>query len=504
MNVQSAITNELFLKRIPERELSSRQKELRKQFFGDDYICPYLYQWLRKPTHFEDIDWEEYDEIMIWCENETFFLLWYDALYKTRPATFSIINESERFVLNCFIHGESHTAIADTTTFFLSLKYRTNTITSLRVNSYIIDDEEGSILDFSSLSPEQLARILDANPSRHLELQTGSWSIEQSTILATRPYPLILKIVRCSGFAFQDDGVAFVSALGRRHTPFGSLDIECNTDGLPFCRHSLQRLFKLENMFDKLTLCELDEESALLPLSAKVKALDYRMDEKYFQLNSFDSLFIAPMDLDLRIVMNDESDWTILLISLLNRVAELGHFAKLGISIWKRGQHEFEHLKTKKHHLVADALVNAIAANPRLSCLDLSGTSFPPDLGPYLRNVFQAMEDHSSLCLFKIETYPRTADPNYSWLERLLSRNRNMIVLSSWNQKFTNGASIDKMYALNHFFRGSADLIIEHPLSRSSLIGTTLVESASTNFQYIALLLSDHTDVLLEWIDDLI
>ena len=93
---------------------------------------------------------------------------------------------------------------------------------------------------------------------------------------------------------------------------------------------------------------------------------------------------------------------------------------------------------------------------------------------------------------------------DYLWLERLLSRNRNITVLDASHTRISNGSSIEQLYALNHFYHGSATLVKEQSASlRPLLATTTLVESAAGNLQHTALLLTDHTDTLGELIHDL-
>ena len=85
----------------------------------------------------------------------------------------------------------------------------------------------------------------------------------------------------------------------------------------------------------------------------------------------------------------------------------------------------------------------------------------------------------------------------FSWLEHLLSRNRNTTVLDS-GEKITNGSTIDKLYLLNRFYHGSVALVKESTESRPDLVAAALTEGASSTFPHSALVLSDHTDMLCE------
>lgn len=80
------------------------------------------------------------------------------------------------------------------------------------------------------------------------------------------------------------------------------------------------------------------------------------------------------------------------------------------------------------------------------------------DWCPHLQMVFNAMELHAGLRTFVVRNYP-PEDIDYSWLERLLSRNRNITVLDERGNRITNGTTIDKLYALNRYFHESAKLV---------------------------------------------
>jgi hypothetical protein len=67
--------------------------------------------------------------------------------------------------------------------------------------------------DFATLQPEQLAQILDSNPTRALDFPTRKWTAEQSVVLASRPYPLNLTLGKW--LTFEDEGKTF----GTEETP---------------------------------------------------------------------------------------------------------------------------------------------------------------------------------------------------------------------------------------------------------------------------------------------
>ena len=372
---------------------------------------------------------------------------------------------------------------------------------SLHIRSYPISGRLD--FDFSSLRTDQLTQILDANPTRQFFVSTGIWSAEQSVILATRPYPLKLRLVkkRAQGFAFLDNGTALVDALAyHRQSSFGSLGIECDPDGMPFSRSNLRRLLELENI-QELEMSPLKEELACLPFSAKVKTLHYRVDARYIQPERFESLEFVANVLGLTIHLGGAESWECLLVAIFHRIAELGHFDGLTFSIDFNNEGNAARLDCDKLSTVANALGRVIQSNPHLMVLDLRNTHFRFDWGPHFQTIFKAMEEHTGQYLWcMLKQYP-SEDPSYSWLEQLLSRNRNIAVFDRYLQKCSNGSNIDKLYALNSFYRASASIAKECTSVRPLLVRTALVRRASGNYQKTALLLSHHTDMLCEFID---
>lgn len=89
-----------------------------------------------------------------------------------------------------------------------------------------------------------------------------------------------------------------------------------------------------------------------------------------------------------------------------------------------------------------------------------------------------------------------------SLLEKLLSRNRIIVVYNQYGNKCSNGSSIDRLYSLNRLYSGSATLVKESTLLRPLLSGgaLVLVEVASADFQCASRLVSSHTDMLCELI----
>lgn len=104
--------------------------------------------------------------------------------------------------------------------------------------------------------------------------------------------------------------------------------------------------------------------------------------------------------------------------------------------------------------------------------------------------------------MFVVNDYPRS-DSEYSWLKQLLLHNHNIKVLNRRGEICTDGSSIDKFYALNRIYNGSAQVIKEPALIRHSLVAAALIENASKDFQFTALLLFQQTDVLFDFLQGL-
>lgn len=493
------------LELIPKGQLSARQKALLPAKYRGRLP---MHRWLREPTHLDDIDWESYGNVAIWFDNGTIMCLYRaGTFHEEHSACFMIshVDDLDKYFLECVIHGETEASIVETVAFLWTLKQYQESKTHLTISEFSVDGV-GYTFDFATLQPEQLARMLDANPTRRFFFQTGVWNAERSLVLATRPNAVDLHLTEAGwddgiSFAFEDEGTVFVDALENRKSAFGSLSIDYHGDSIPFSRANFQRLLQLE-IFEKLQTGILSKKFALLPFSTKAKALVYTISPDTIQPKDFNSLDIVTKDLHLKVYLGRAgNNWDALSIAFLNRMAVLGHFERFCFLI--SGRRRFEASKVAR---VAEALIRAISANPKLTYLNLGDFTYddPKDCvnwSPHLQNLFKAMEVHKGLRTVVVGRYPRE-DSFYVWLEQLLSCNRDITVLDRSGNRISNGVSIDNLYALNHFYKGSAELVKESMNVRSWLAGTALVERKLQNFQYTALLFSHHTDMVCDLIQD--
>ena len=193
---------------------------------------------------------DKFDGSIIVRENTTFICIGSRARthYDDRRNLKFEIYEGTKELMSGSIFGSNDTAIAETATFFWSLKHPGEN-SRLKIKKKL-DDED---FDFGAFQSERIARFLDASPTRALEIQARNWSREQSIVLATQPYPFKLKLPKhlCfgEGFGFDDDGSAFVDALEGRQSSFGSLVVD--TRRKSFSTANLRRLLKLE-IFESL------------------------------------------------------------------------------------------------------------------------------------------------------------------------------------------------------------------------------------------------------------
>jgi hypothetical protein len=415
--------------------------------------------------------------------------------------------------VDCALYGENDAAIAETFMYFTSLPHPAGSKTAV-LQCYCDEDSQ---FDFGCLQPEQLARVLDSNPTRRVEL-SATISAEQARVLATRSYSLDLLFVG-HDFAFLDGGTAFVEALEHRESTFGSLFIYCGEMEDSISSNNLERLLNLENMFEELQISSPNEECVLLPFLAKVDVLEYRLYARYMEPEEFLPLEIVARDLTLKFIIDGDDEWSMLSVLFWHRVAELGHFERLSFANLCRSEIDFDpHTYARQVAPVVAALIGAVNANPKLSCLDLSDDESHLHWGPFFQWVFEEVKDHPSLRTVLVRTYNHNSDEDDtgdedeyferrycfhpSWLEKLLSNNRNIVVVDSSGNICTNGSTIDKAYALNDFYNSSLGLVNEScSVLRPLLVTSALTESrASTNVQYTGLLLSRHVDTLCEFI----
>jgi hypothetical protein len=189
------------------------------------------------------------------------------------------------------------------------------------------------------------------------------------------------------------------------------------------------------------------------------------------------------------------------MVSFLHRVAAVSHVERLTLSTACWFQYD-DPLEMDNTGSIAEALVRTIQGNPTLEYLKLSNVHW---LAGHFHSIFQALEQHQgirTLMIFEYSLVDRSEDTAYSWLQQLLTRNRDIVVVDSSGKRITDGSRIKELYALNDFWKGSVQLWNESSAESSAkLFATAVTEIASENFVYTTLILCQHADTLCEFIE---
>lgn len=438
--------------------------------------------------------------LAIWMDNKTLTYISTDYNHPEfseveRFLRFDVILHFGRHLLVFSVVAQNDDAVAETAAFWWASSYPEECSCCIIIgNNHIYPTHDNTYMkfdafNFSVVKPTQLESVSSKNTDREVEFHGETLTVDQSNVLATRPDPIRLKL--SNDFHFEDDGDAFVQALSNRDSSFGSLILE--DSDMPLSDSNVELLLQL-NMFEKLALPVLGMKQALLPFSAPVKSLDYSVDSEKLLAKDVCSLNnIVAKEFDLTIQGVQESLPEELIRMFLRRLSALGHFEKIALRVG------MGNVAPDVPDTIVRELVCVTASNEKLESLDLSMSSL--DWGPCLDYLFQAIENHKGLRRITIEVYPEKLDPDYSWLKRLLSHNRKIEVYGFCDRLVTDHWEIDELYSLNRFYNGSVSLKTEQQCIRTSLVATTLTESAFGNFQYTALLLTNYTDSLCELID---
>jgi hypothetical protein len=495
------------LELIPADQLSEEQTAFRPYPSPFGVSLP-IYRCLREPTC---EDWQQHTNICIWRDNGTFLCLSDNAnrVFQERHVCF------RRSKAEGVIYGKTDEAIAATAAWFWTLQHADK---SNRLVIEVDDCRNEFRFDCTALRPEQLASILDAN--RELSLRCGTWTAEQSVVLATRPYLMTLKLDDDS--CFQDKGAAFVEALERRQSSFGSLHMSSTSsffrpDLLQACSTNIRRLLQQHSMFDKLAMGALYRREEILDsFAAPVNALSCEVHADCLTPSDFENLPMVAKDLDIAFNLDLVQDWADLLIAFLNRLAEVGHLERLRFTAcWEdyfpvesdaedSDEEDFSYSNklpaASEVKPVAKALIRVINGNPNLTHLALGKDHGNIDWTPHFKGVFKALEVHQRIRTLVVEGEPPTTNI-YPWMRKLLSRNRTIVILDESGDKLSNGRRINRLYALNRLYNGSASLLEAPTEVRSLLVLMAFTKRTARKFQHAALLLFDHTVTLCEYME---
>ncbi len=331
--------------------------------------------------------------------------------------------------------------------------------------------------------------MFEVQPSRWVHLKGLRLSVQQSSVLASRSHPARLIISECE---LEDGGDVFVDALVQRKSTFGSLTFEGN---IPLNESNFRRLLQIDTMEHLgLPTDDLFDELVLLPFLSKAMSLEYTMSSSRLLGVDWSALMVAHNNLTITIEHDSGPIRAEPVLSLFHRIAELGHFVKLGLRLCYFDDSLLDNM--------VQGVIAATLANRNLKVLDLSSDYGDDTWCPHLGALFEALKDNESLQTLQFSVYPSAFGPEFSDLLQFISHNRNIVVTDAEGTIYSDGALVDAQYSLNRFYVGSKALLakLDPPSERPSLMVTALVQSALHDFQRNALLLSDHADILYDFI----
>lgn len=179
------------------------------------------YKLLRKPVTLDELHWYLCnDRMAIWRDKGTLTYVKSSDSPESREMGLSLRFYGAELFLS--IVGKTDPAVAETATSFLSLKTTITESSSLTVVAL-----GRNIFDFRDTGSQCLAHTFDEPPHREVTLESLTLSAKQSKTLATRSHPVHLSF---SGCVFEDDRSAFVDAIERRQSSFGSLSLSESTE----------------------------------------------------------------------------------------------------------------------------------------------------------------------------------------------------------------------------------------------------------------------------------
>jgi hypothetical protein len=495
--------DESLFKLIPESQLQPQQ--IMKS--NDGRITP-LYELRRCPISINEFHDDRSSKIVN-MPNGALLVLHYTPKYISAPSTVDtpyfhllINHDSPNDVISCLIRGRHNEMVAEATAFLWSLKHeRQDKIASVLLVG------KNSLFDLDAFQSSQLASLFDVNPTRRVIIFQGSLQTKIAKTFVTRPYLINLEL---NYSKFEDGGASFVRYLQERQSCFGALSM---VGRVVLAERHMSLLCHKLHLFESLELPLLSKDHFIHALTAPVKSISLVIDFDVYDLSELDfsSFDIVAEEVKLDIWARNDGEYPEeFVVAFLQRVAELGHFKALTLL------HARVCFKKAVPKSVGESLVQAVAANPKLKVLDISREVFyreiffgefsPVDIyehwDAHLKDLLHLIEDHAALETLKIPTYPTKKDPNYSWLNQLLKRNKKIRVVDRFDELVTDGALIDQQYALNRFSLSHEQLKGHTPSLRSAFIGTSLVESASANIARTASLLFQHTDVLCDLVPE--
>ncbi|GAX27267.1 hypothetical protein FisN_13Lh167 [Fistulifera solaris] len=381
------------------------------------------------------------------------------------------------------ITGSTDDAVAQTVAFFLSFEQPTEENPSVFIGYLNVG------FDFREAGTHWIQRMFELRPSTSVHFKGLRFSLQQSSVLASRSHQTGLLLIDCE---LEDGGNAFLDELVQRKSTFGSLTFN---GSIPLNENNFRRLLQIDTVGHLgLPINDLNDELVLLPFSTRAASLDSTMSSSKLLGADLSALIIAPKKLIITIEHEGGPIRYEPLLSLLHRIAELGHFEELGVRLC--------YFNDFLQDNVVHAVIAAALSNRNLKVLDLSSDYGDDAWCPHLGTLFEALKDKENLDTLQFSVDTSAFGPDFCDLLQFISHNRNIIVTDADGALYSDGALVDAQYSLNRFYVGSKTLLtkLDLQLERPLLVATALVHSALNDFQRNALLLSDYADVLYDFI----
>ncbi len=292
-----------------------------------------------------------------------------------------------------------------------------------KINEFEISAPRGTF-DFRAAGSPCLARLLQLSLPRKLKLINLQLSVEQSIILATRPYPIKLAL---SGGRFEDDGSAFTKCVKKRKASFGSFVVFKKMPVLS--KRSMCRLLQAE-CIDVFKIYDLS--GTIAPLFSGAKSVIYSgsiadLDTDLEQFN------IATRNLSLTLDARPRRTFPVMpvprtfpaepVIAFLRRLAQYCHLIELKIKFCPFCNLDIPDAITRE-------LFGTVLANVDLQILDLVGWFCYIQLTKeQFTELFECVKVHNSLRTLRINVHDKegTFGPSFIYLRRLLSCNRKLV-----------------------------------------------------------------------------
>jgi hypothetical protein len=478
----------LFSNRDVERKLKSSVFEL-IPFCKEEQIARWengvespTYKLRRAPLNLEELNsWGHL--LAIWRENGTLTYVtpyglcgYYPTCHHQKVLCLDFNPPGPRL----HIVGATDEAIAETAALFLAVTGPSEADSNVTIVSH-------TQFDFRPVGSQCLSW---AASSRHLILTRLTLSVEQSTFLATRSHPMLLTLHNCN---FEDCGTAFVDALASRKTSFGSLALREDLTPFDIGVENMKRLLQVGTI-KELILPLFQGDLVFLPFSAPVDHLKYEIETLSLHESALQCLPIVTKKLFLRIHHKYDRNFpTEPLCSFFRRVATLAHFVELKVAISTNGRVDRDFPDS-----VIQEIICAARSNLNLRSLELRYREDRRYLDRHMKTFFDGLKDHKELRRLKLNVSKDAFGPDFSYLREFLTYKRNVTVTTGFGRIHSDGSSIDKLYAFNRFYCGLASMVSapERPI----LLGNVLMNSASNDFQRNALLLSNHSDVVHDFL----